>query len=76
MYVKDFIKENTAKNEDKLHDQSNDSSKAELTDTRKTRLTLEQINRLRVLNDVKIAEYQENIRKIKQQFAVPVEQPQ
>lgn len=76
MYVKDFIKENNAKNEDKLHNQSNDSSKAELTDTRKTRLTLEQINRLRVLNDVKIAEYQENIKKIKQQFAVPVEQPQ
>jgi len=76
MYVRDFIKENNAQNEDKLHDQSNDSSKAELTDTRKTRLTLEQINRLRVLNDVKIAEYQENIKKIKQQFATPVESPQ
>ena len=34
-----------------------DNSVAEKTDTRKTRLTLEQINRLRMLNDVKITEY-------------------
>lgn len=71
MYVKDFIKESDTKTEDKLHDQNSDASKAEKTDTRKTRLTLEQINRLRVLNDVKISEYQENIKKIKQQFSAP-----
>ena len=50
-----------------------DNSVAKLTDTRKTRLTLEQINKLRMLNDKKIAEYQENLSKIKQQFSAPVE---
>ena len=56
-----------------LHDNESDNSKAEKTDTRKTRLTLEQINKLRMLNDKKIAEYQENIVKIKQQFSAPAE---
>ena len=49
-----------------------DNSAAEKTDTRKTRLTLEQINRLRMLNDVKITEYTKELDTIKKQYAVPV----
>ena len=49
-----------------------DNSVAEKTDTRKTRLTLEQINRLRMLNDVKITEYNKELDTIKKQYAVPV----
>ena len=49
-----------------------DNSVAEKTDTRKTRLTLEQINRLRMLNDVKITEYKKELNTIKKQYAVPV----
>ena len=49
-----------------------DLSAAEKTDTRKTRLTLEQINRLRMLNDVKITEYTKELDTIKKQYAVPV----
>lgn len=49
-----------------------DKSVAEKTDTRKTRLTLEQINRLRMLNDVKITEYKKEIDGIKKQYSVPV----
>ena len=49
-----------------------DNSVAEKTDTRKTRLTLEQINRLRMLNDVKITEYNKELASIKKQYAVPV----
>ena len=49
-----------------------DNSVAEKTDTRKTRLTLEQINRLRMLNDVKITEYSKELASIKKQYAVPV----
>ena len=49
-----------------------DNSAAAKTDTRKTRLTLEQINRLRMLNDVKITEYKKELDTIKKQYEVPV----
>ena len=39
------------------------------TDTRKTRLTIEQISKLRKLADLKSAEYQQSIEEIRRQFA-------
>ena len=54
------------KEEDK---QYQDSSAAMKTDTRKTRLTLEQLSKLRKLSDLKAAEYQESIKEIRKQFA-------
>ena len=54
------------KQEDK---QYQDSSSAMKTDTRKTRLTLEQLSKLRKLSDLKAAEYQESIKEIRKQFA-------
>jgi hypothetical protein len=54
------------KQEDK---QYQDSSAAMKTDTRKTRLTLEQLSKLRKLSDLKAAEYQESIKEIRKQFA-------
>ena len=54
-----------------LDNNKGDKSVAEKTDTRKTRLTLEQINRLRMLNDVKITEYTKELVDIKKQYAVP-----
>ena len=49
--------------------QYQDSSAAMKTDTRKTRLTLEQLSKLRKLSDLKTAEYQESIKEIRRQFA-------
>ena len=49
--------------------QYQDSSAAMKTDTRKTRLTLEQLSKLRKLSDLKAAEYQESIKEIRMQFA-------
>tara|TARA_B100000424_G_scaffold97862_1_gene73435 strand:- start:92 stop:403 length:312 start_codon:yes stop_codon:yes gene_type:complete len=46
-----------------------DTSAAMKTDTRKTRLTLEQISKLRKLSDLKAAEYQSSIKEIRRQFA-------
>lgn len=46
-----------------------DSSAAMKTDTRKTRLTLEQLSKLRKLADLKAAEYQQSIKEIRKQFA-------
>ena len=55
--------------EDKDDKQYQDSSAAMKTDTRKTRLTLEQLSKLRKLADLKSAEYQESIKEIRRQFA-------
>ena len=49
--------------------QYQDSSAAMKTDTRKTRLTLEQLSKLRKLSDLKAAEYQESIKESRKQFA-------
>ena len=49
--------------------QYQDSSAARKTDTRKTRLTLEQLSKLRKLADLKAAEYQESVKEIRRQFA-------
>lgn len=49
--------------------QYQDSSAAMKTDTRKTRLTLEQLSKLRKLSDLKATEYQESIKEIRRQFA-------
>jgi|TARA_B110000211_G_scaffold110179_1_gene127945 hypothetical protein len=53
-----------------------DNSVAKKTDTRKTRLTLEQINRLRMLSDVKMTEYKKEIDQVKKQYAPPTEPAQ
>jgi|MDTE01.3.fsa_nt_gb hypothetical protein len=74
MLVNDLF-EKAPDKKNSLHNQREDGTTAELTDTRKTRLSLEQISRLRKLNDVKINEYHTNIKKIKQQFQPPA-QPQ
>ena len=55
--------------EDKEEPQYQDSSAAMKTDTRKTRLTLEQLSKLRKLADLKAAEYQQSIKEIRKQFA-------
>lgn len=64
------VKEPTAEDED---DRVKDGSIALKTDTRKTRLTIEQIHRLRKLKDLKITEYQKNILDIKSQYKPPAE---
>ena len=73
MLLKDLITENE---NDPRHTNAQDSSRAEKPDTRKTRLTLEQISRLRKLNDVKISEYQDSLTDIKTQFGAPAAEPQ
>jgi len=51
-----------------------DNSTKKETHTRKSRLTIEQINRLRVMNDIRKLEYEKSIEKINSQYA-PAEQP-
>lgn len=50
-----------------------DNTALRLDDTRKTRLTFEQLSKLRKLADLKAAEYQESIAEIRRQFAPPAQ---
>ncbi len=48
-----------------------DNSVMKLKDLRKTRLSLEQINRMRMMNDVRKVEHEEKLKKVKKQYKVP-----
>lgn len=50
-----------------------DNTPLKLSDLRKTRLSLEQINRLRMMNDVRSLEHEKHLEKIHKQYAAPAE---
>ena len=50
-------------------DLSQDNSQPELGDLRKSRLTLRQLNKLRMMNDVRMVEYKEKLKLVRQQYA-------
>lgn len=50
-------------------DVSQDNSQPQLQNTRKTRLTLRQLNKLRQMNDVRNYEYKEKLKLVRQQYA-------
>ena len=52
-------------------DLSDDNSQPKLGELRKTRLTLRQINKLRMMNDVRAYEYKEKLNLIKKQYSPP-----
>lgn len=56
-------------------DLSQDNSQPELGDLRKSRLTLRQLNKLRQMNDVRMVEYKEKLKLVKQQYAPPPAPP-
>lgn len=51
-----------------------DNTKLKITDVRKTRLTLEQINRLRIMRDVREREYEKKLIFLKQQYGGSAEE--
>lgn len=56
-------------------DVSSDNSQPQLGDTRKTRLTLRQLRKLRQMNDVRTYEYKEKLKLVRQQYAPPAAPP-
>ena len=54
-------------------DLSQDNSQVKLSDLRKTRLTLRQLNKLRKMNDVRSFEYKEKLKQIRQQYQPPAQ---
>lgn len=56
-------------------DLSKDQSQTKITDLRKTRLTLAQINQLRKMNDQRNVEKNESLVKIRKMYGQPAQPP-
>jgi hypothetical protein len=50
------------------HTEKDDNTALTLSDLRKTRLSLEQLNRLRIMNDVRSLEHEKKLEKIHKQY--------
>jgi hypothetical protein len=53
--------------------EKDDQTPLKLSDLRKTKLTLKQLNRLRIMNDVRKLEHEKKIEQVQQQYKQPVE---
>jgi len=58
-----------------FQDLSQDNSQVTLGDLRKSHLTLRQLRKLRMMNDVRTFEYKEKLALIRKQYAPPVAPP-
>jgi hypothetical protein len=54
-----------------FQDLSQDNSQPQIGDLRKTHLTLRQLRKLRMMNDVRTYEYKEKLALIRKQYAPP-----
>jgi hypothetical protein len=54
-------------------DVGDDNSKPQLRNLRKSRLTLKQLNKLRMMNDVRKFEYKEKLKDVKKQYSPPAQ---
>lgn len=52
-----------------------DNSVLKLDDTRKTRLTLDRLNRLRIMNDTRKLEHEKKLEKVSTQYKPPAAAP-
>ena len=53
--------------------EKDDNTAVKLSDVRKTKVTLKQLNRLRIMNDVRRLEHEQDLEKVKAQYKAPVE---
>lgn len=51
--------------------EKDDNTVLSLKDLRKTKLTLKQLNRLRIMNDVRKLEHEQKMDQVQQQYAAP-----
>ena len=51
-----------------------DNTVPKLSDLRKTKLTIKQINRLRIMNDVRKLEHEQKLENVKNQYKQPAAQ--
>jgi hypothetical protein len=53
--------------------EKDDSTTLKLSDVRKTKVTLKQLNRLRIMNDVRRLEHEQDLEKIRTQYKPPAQ---
>jgi len=68
-----ILKEVFEKEEDAYYDPEDDNSQLKLSDLRKTKLTLLQLNKLRKMDDVRTYEQAQKIKYVQTQYAPKVE---
>jgi hypothetical protein len=51
--------------------EKDDNSAVKLSDLRKTKLTLKQLNRLRIMNDVRKLEHEQKLDSVRNQYKAP-----
>ena len=54
--------------------EKDDNSAEKLSDLRKTKLTLKQLNRLRIMNDVRKLEHEQKLETVRTQYKAPAAQ--
>jgi hypothetical protein len=54
--------------------EKDDNSAEKLSDLRKTKLTLKQLNRLRIMNDVRKLEHEQKLDSVRTQYKAPAAQ--
>jgi len=54
--------------------EKNDNSAVKLSDLRKTKLTIKQLNRLRIMNDVRKLEHEQKLDSVRNQYKAPAAQ--
>ena len=52
-------------------DEQEDNTPLKLSDLRKTKLTLKQLNRLRIMNDVRKLEHEQKLSTVQSQYKAP-----
>lgn len=55
--------------------EKDDNSALKISDLRKTQLTLKQINRLRIMNDIRKLEHEKDINKVQDQYKISTQEP-
>jgi len=58
---------------DEYQTEKDDNTTLKLSDLRKTKITLKQLNRLRIMNDVRKLEHEQKLETVRVQYAVPEE---
>jgi hypothetical protein len=53
--------------------EKDDNTSVKLSDLRKTKITLKQLNRLRIMNDVRKLEHEQKLDVVQQQYKAPAE---
>lgn len=53
------------------YEEDDDNTPLKLSDLRKTKLTLSQLHRLRIMNDVRQLEHEQDLEKVKNQYKPP-----